>query len=140
MAEMQRTRHKGVFKRGSRYVATYWIDGRLKKESAATLQEAKALKDARTTDARRGEFHEQTRITLQEHGTEWVERYQGTGRGFRESTRDDYRADLERAYRYFGSRRLSQITPRDVANYVQWLCDEHKQGQRLADATVRRIV
>jgi integrase len=140
MAKMEKTRHKGVYRRGSRYVATYWVDGKLRKESAPTLQAAKAIKDARTTDARRGEFHEQTRVTLQEYGAEWVERYQGTGKGFRESTREDYRTDLERAYRYFGSKRLGQITPRDVANFVGWLCDEQKQGRRLADATVRRIV
>jgi integrase len=141
MAEMVKTRYAGVYKRGSRYVAVFMADGRQHKESAPTLQAAKALKEARTTDARRGEFHEQTRITLDEYATEWVNRYQGTGRGFRESTRDDYKADVRRyVLRYFGNKRLSQVQPRDVAKFVAWLCDEKEQGQRLADATVRRIV
>jgi integrase len=141
MAKMVRTRHKGVYRRGSRYVAVFMVDGRQRKESAATLKEAKALKDARTTDARRGEFHEQARVSFAEYAAEWVERYRGMGRGFRESTRDDYRRDLKRyVCRYFGNRRLSQIQPRDVARFVAWLCDESEQGQHLADATVRRIV
>lgn len=35
---------------------------------------------------------------------------------------------------------MSAIRPRDVANWIDWLCDENVQGRRLADATIRRIV
>ena len=38
-----------------------------------------------------------SRITLHEYAREWIERYQGTGRrGFREETRDEYRALLNK--------------------------------------------
>lgn len=94
---------------------------------------------------------------------------QGRGRrGFREITRDQYRGDLLRyVLPYFEGRTLAQIAPRDVANFVGWLCDERAQGERraterraeleragrqgdaervavepvaLADATVRRVL
>jgi integrase len=39
-----------------------------------------------------------------------------------------------------GEKPVSAITPRDVANWIAWLCDEKAQGRPLADATVRRIV
>jgi integrase len=82
-------------------------------------------------------------VPFRAYAEEWVERYHGHGRrGFRESTRADYRADLERyAFPYFDERfgrTVSAITPRDVANFVGWLCNE--QERPLADATVRRIL
>ena len=116
----------GIYKRGSRYVVTFRANGKQRKEFAPTLAAARRLKAARQTDVVRGEFHEQTRVTLHEYATEWIDRYTGTGRGFRESTREDYRRDLHRyAFRFFDQRRrLSQISPRDIANYVAWLCVE----------------
>jgi hypothetical protein len=47
-APMLRTETPGVYRRGSRYVATYrGVDGRQHKESAATLEEARVLKAER---------------------------------------------------------------------------------------------
>jgi len=73
-----------------------------------------------------------------------VERYVGKGRsGFRESTRDDYRRDLNKyALRYFDAgKQLSAVTPRDVAGFLAWLCKQPAPGGRtLADASVRRIL
>ena len=43
-APMERTRFPGVYKRGKRYVAVYLVDGKQRRESAATLKEAKAIK------------------------------------------------------------------------------------------------
>jgi hypothetical protein len=40
MAAMEKTRTPGIFKRGSRYVFSYRVDGRQKWESARTLDEA----------------------------------------------------------------------------------------------------
>ena len=36
--------------------------------------------------------------------------------------------------------KLAQLTPRHIANFVGWLCDENEQGRRLADATVRNAL
>ena len=112
----------------------YRAGGKQRKESARTLTEARNLRAARQADVARGEFHEATRLTFRQYASEWVERYQGRGRGFREGTREEYRRVLERyAYPFFDERlrrrTLSQITPRDVANYVGWLCDERAQAK-----------
>ncbi|MSO41846.1 MAG: site-specific integrase [Solirubrobacterales bacterium] len=144
-APMTRTRHPGIFKRGSRYVFTYRVNGKQHKESVRTLEQARKLKAARETDRNRGEFQEQSRIPLREYAEEWIDRYQGNGRrGFTDDTRQDYRRDLSRyAYPFFDERRgrtVSGITPRDVADWITWLCNEHQQGRALADATVRRIM
>ena len=81
-------------------------------------------------------------MSFREFAEEWVERHYGR-RGFRESTRDDYRRDLRRyAFPFFDERlgrTVSQVTPRDVANFVAYLCEE-RDGKRLADASVRRIL
>ena len=100
---------------------------------------ARKLKAAREADVARGEFHEQSRTSFAEYATEWVERYQGRGRGFRESTRDNYRSDLKRyAIPWFGStKRLAQITPRDIANFIAWLCDESAQAEARGETSSR---
>ncbi|HEX6972112.1 MAG TPA: site-specific integrase [Limnochordia bacterium] len=83
---------------------------------------------------------ERAEPTLHEYAREWVERYQGTGRrGFREETRDEWRRLLERfALRYFGEDvRLSDITPRDIADYIGWLVKQpSRRGGTLSDSSV----
>jgi hypothetical protein len=101
-APLQRTSVPGVYKRGSRYVVTYRVNGKQRRESARTLDDARRLKRAREAAADRGTLA-QSRVTFSEYATEWVERYHGCGsRGFREATRDDYRRDLARAVEFFG--------------------------------------
>lgn len=137
-APLVKTRTPGIFKRGSKYAVLYRdADGRQRQESAATLDEARRVKAARTAAVATGEFHAASRIKFRDYALEWVERYQGRGRrGFRESTREDYRRDLHRyVLAYFDGklrRRVEQITPRDVAGFVAWLCDEKEQGRRVA--------
>jgi site-specific recombinase XerD len=130
------------------------------------------LKAKREADARDGVDHPQGRLSFAAYALDWIDRYPGRGRrGFREQTRRDYKRDLERyAIPFLDGqlhRSLTQITPRDVARFVGWLCDEREQGERaarerrvqlerearhaeaeaivaapayLADATVRRIL
>jgi hypothetical protein len=87
-AKLTKTAAPGIFKRGSRYVFSYRVDGRQKWESARTLDEARNLRSERITGANRGELEQRSTVTLHEYAREWVERYQGTGRrGFREETR-----------------------------------------------------
>jgi len=144
---MVKTKHPGIFKRGSRYVVTFKVDGRQRKESARTLDEARRLKSARMADRDRGEFQELSRVKFRDYAEEWIERYQGNGRrGFTEHTRDDYRRDLKRyAFPFFDARlgrTVSAISPRDVAKWIGWLCEQpsHRKDGTLADQSVRRIV
>lgn len=141
-AKPQKTRHPGIYKRGNRYTVAYRVNGHQKWESARTLKDALQIKRRREADRDAGEYFEASREMFEVYAVEWVERYQGNGRrGFSEPTRDDYRRDLARyAYPKLGSTALAAITPRDIANWIAWLCDEDEQGQILADATVRRIV
>jgi len=144
MAAFQKTKDRGIYKRGGRYLFSYRVDGDQRWESFRTLNEARQAKRARGTDLDRGEFQAASKDTLHEFGRQWVERYQGRGRrGFRESTRDDYRRQLDRyVFRFFPAhRKLTQLTPRMVGEFVAWLCDPAKQdGRVLADSTVRNIM
>jgi len=151
-ARLEKTRTPGVFKRGSRYVFSYRVDGKQRWESCRTLDEARRAKAARATDIERGEFEQHSRITLHEYAREWIERYQGTGRrGFREETRTEYRALLDKyALSHFSSRtKLTDITPRHIATFVSWLCeqtkpaatsDEPERRVPLSDKTVRNAL
>jgi integrase len=142
-AAFVQTKEPGVYKRGGRYVVMYRDGaGRQRKESAANFDAARALKAKRATQVAEGEYQALSRVTFRDYAAEWVERYQGSGRGFREHTRTDYRRHLElHAFPYFGDRKkLTEITPRDVSGFIAFLCDEGKQGRRLTDKTVRNIV
>lgn len=143
-AKAERTRTPGIFKRGSRYVFSYRVNGKQRWESCRTLEEARRAKAARQTDIGRGEFEERSRVTLREYATDWIGRYHGRGRrGFREQTRDDYRRQLDQyVFRYFPDRtRLTDVSPSAVAGFVGWLCDPSKQdGRDLADSTIRNIM
>lgn len=143
--KLERTRHPGIYRAGSRYVIAYRVAGVQKRERAATLKEALRIKRSREADRDRGEYQEESRQPFADFARDWVRRYRGNGRrGFTEETRRDYARDLERhALPFFAdrmNRTVSQITPRDVDRWIAWLCDEKAQGRRLADATVRRIV
>jgi integrase len=142
-AKLEKTRTPGIFKRGSRYCFSYRVNGVQKWESCRTLDEARLAKSARTTDVQRGEFDGRSRVTLYDFANEWIDRYQGRGRrGFRPNTRDEYRRLLEQyTLRYFpAKRRLTEITPSEVAGFVAWLCNEEKQGAALSDSTVRNAL
>ncbi len=49
-ARLEKTRTPGVFKRGSRYVFSYRVEGKQRWESCRTLDEARRAKAARATD------------------------------------------------------------------------------------------
>jgi integrase len=140
-AALEKTKTPGIYKRGDRYAVIFRdADGKQRQRSARTLDEARKLKAARTADVARGEFHEQSQESFADYATAWVERYHGTGRrGFRESTRDDYRRLLrDAAIPFLGRKRLTQITPKDVADYIGWLCDSRAQARHAHDLAVTR--
>jgi integrase len=147
-AKFEPTRTPGIFKRGSRYVFSYRVDGKQRWESKRTLEAARNAKAARTTDLDRGEFDQQSRVPLREYATEWIERYRGRGKGgFRENTRDEYRRQLEQyVFAFFPAKiRLTEVTPKRVAEFIGWLCEQpsprpRDKGAPLSDATVRNIM
>ena len=140
-APKTKTQTPGIYKRGDRYMVTYRVNGKQRSKTVRTMAEARRLKAARSADIARGEFFEASQTPFEEFAREWVERYQGKGRGFRESTRANYRRALERfAYPQLGRLKLAEITPRDISNYVAFLCDEASVGVRLSDSSVRNAV
>jgi integrase len=151
-AKLEKTQTPGIFKRGSRYVWSYRVDGKQRWESARTLDDARKAKSAKATDIDRGEHQEDSRITLRVYATEWIERYVGRrSGGFRKGTRDEYRRQLEQyVFPHFGDRvRLTEITPKKVAAFVGWLSTQTKPAPTkenpdaralLSDATIRNIM
>jgi len=133
---LEKTTTPGIFKRGSRYVFVYRVNGKQRWESARTLEDARRAKATRVADIGRGEFEERSRVSLREYAEPWIERYLGRGRGgFREGTRDEYRRQLEQyVYPYFNGAKLTEVTPSRVAEFVAWLCDEKAQGRRVDEA------
>jgi hypothetical protein len=165
-ARLEKTRWPGIYRRGDKIVYE-WTDaqGKRRRGTVRTIDEARAAKAEHEQDARHGGSPEDGRQTLHEYALEWVDRYHGRGRrGFRENTRGEYRRDLNRyALAYFGERvRVAELTPRHVAKFIAWLCDDDAQAKRhhaeavarkaaglpvlrapalpLADASVRRIL
>jgi integrase len=119
---LDRTSTPGVYKRGGSYVVVYRDpSGRQRKQAARTLAEARDLKSSLTTDVRRGEWREQSSVTFAQHWGPWIDSYAGrTSRGFRETTRQDYRRDLEQfALPFFCRTRLAAIDPADVKRFMQ---------------------
>jgi hypothetical protein len=61
-APMEKTRHPGIYKRGSRYVVVWRANGKQHRKSSRTFDEARKLKSPRSADVARGEFHEASRV------------------------------------------------------------------------------
>ncbi len=140
-APLERTAHPGIFRRGGRYVVVYRVNGRQRRETVRTLDQARRLKRAREADRDRGEFQSRSAVHFRDFLEEWVDRYHGNGRrGFREGTRAEYRRLLDAfAYRYFDDRlKLSDVTPHHLARFVGWLADERQQGRRVAEERRRQ--
>ncbi|MDX6623734.1 MAG: hypothetical protein QOE75_1666, partial [Solirubrobacterales bacterium] len=124
------------------YVAVIEVAGRQRKKSARTYDEARRFKRGSESDRDRGELQPNTSITFLRYLDEWVERYRGQGRGFRENTRDEYRRlIIGHAHRYFSARlKLVDVTTYELARFVDWLRDEGEQGRRLADSTIANVM
>lgn len=138
-APMVRTKHPGIYKRGSRYVVRYRADGKHRTESARTLDDARRLLSKRRTEVDGGEYRTPTRETLAEYARRWIDAYQGSGSGFRERTREDYRRDLERyVIPFLGARMMTAIRRRDVKAFAAWLVDDEAQAERHAGENAQR--
>lgn len=137
-APLERTRHPGIYRRGSRYVVVFRDPvGRQRRRSAATLAEARVLKASLAADIARGDYRDVSGVRFDEYAREWCRTYQGrTGRGIRETTLEEYRKDLEiDVIPFFGRTRLSEIQPRHIKSLAQKISD-----RGVAPATVRTVM
>ena len=67
-APLEKTSVPGVYRRGGRYVVAFRdSSGRQRRQTAATMAEARALKAELTADVRRGEYREQSRVTFAQY-------------------------------------------------------------------------
>jgi integrase len=143
-AKFEQTRTPGIFKRGNRYVFSYRDENGMQRwESCRTLDEARRAKAARATDIARGELEQRSQVTLRAYAEDWIERYLGRRKGgFRDATRDEYRRQLQQyVYPFFGDKiTLREIRPKRVSQFVAWLMDEQKQGERDAEERHRQAL
>lgn len=136
---LERTRYPGVYRRGARFVVVYRSGGRQRKESAASLAEARALKlrrDAEAREQRRGPL-------LHPYALAWLDSYAGSGHdAVRENTRREYRRLLETfALRYFD--RNVYVTDLDVVRLqglVDWLTSQPGRAGRLSDRSIANVL
>jgi integrase len=138
---MVKTSHPGVYRRGSRWVAVYRIDGRQRKESAATFREAREIKLRRSAEA----ACDAAGPTLHSYALEWVDHYAGRGANdvINDRTRREYRRLLVKyALAYFArDERLRDIDERRARGFVDWLCRlTDEDGHRLCDRSIRNVV
>ena len=149
-APLTKTKTPGIYKRGSRYVFSYRLNGKQHWESCRTLDDARRAKSARNTDIDRGELEERSKVTLHDYvlgtGDEdgWIDTYRGTGkRGFREETREEYRGLLNKyALQYFkASVLLVDIKPAQIDKFIGWLVKQ-PNGRKgtLSDKSVRNAL
>jgi integrase len=130
---MERTRHPGIYRRGSRYVVVWQHRGKQHKSFHRTLAEAREAKGNRDSGDRRPASRE----PFEDHARAWLASYRGrTSRGFSERTRRLYLRDLERhAFPYFAGRRLAEVEPQDVRAFVG-----HLEAKGLAPSSVRAVL
>jgi hypothetical protein len=126
----------GVYRRGSKFVVVYRVDGR--QQSADTMADARAMKLQRD-----GEARAQRRGPTQ-HGfsLSWLDRYASSGHdGVRANTRREYRRLLVNfALSYFEREvRVRDLDRAAVQHFVDWLTARagragRRSGRSIANA------
>lgn len=140
---LERTRDRGIYRRGNRYVVRTRINGHEHKFAARTLQEARTIKArARTApeqllapkDSEKGRG---ACPMLRDYVQTWTSQYDGRNRrGISEQTRKEYKADLNRhVVPVLGGKRLDEITARDIERLIGVL-----RGKGLSDGSIRNAV
>lgn len=114
---MERTRHPGIYRRGSRYVVVWRHRGKQHKSFHRTLAEAR---EAQGDRRRVGGRAPATRQSFEDYARDWLRGYAGrTSRGLSETTRRDYRRALEQyAIPFFATYRLADVEAPDVRRFV----------------------
>jgi integrase len=131
----------GVYRRGSRWVAVYRVDGQQRRRSAATFREAREIKIRRTAQ----EAARRAGPTLHSYALAWVDHYAGRGANdvINDRTRREYRRLLiAYALAYFAADEpLCTIDEQRARAFVDWLCRQtDADGHRLCDRSIRNAV
>ena len=132
---LEPTEMPGVYRRGSKFVVVYRVDGRQRKQSVDTLADARALKLRRDGEARavrRGPM-------LHAFSLAWLDRYAGSGHdSVRANTRREYRRLLVNfALAYFDREvRVRDLDGRAVQQFVDWLTTRPGRDGRLCDRSI----
>ncbi|MEJ7785511.1 MAG: tyrosine-type recombinase/integrase [Solirubrobacteraceae bacterium] len=132
-SRMVRTKHAGIYRRGSRYVVVWVHRGKQHKSFHPTLAEAREAKGQRAS----GDTKPGNREPFETYARDWLGSYQGrTSRGFTERSRAAYLSALElHAFPFFARDRVGDVEPRDVKRFVK-----HLQDRGLAPASVKRTL
>ena len=129
----------GIYRRGSKFVVVYRVDGRQRKQSVDTHGEACAIKLVRDGEARalrRGP-------TLHGFSLSWLDRYAGIGRdSVRANTRREYRRLLVNfALTYFDREvRVRDLDRAAVQHFVDWLTTRPGRAGRLCDRSIANVL
>lgn len=138
------TQTPGVYRKGDAYLFIYRHRGRqVKKFTGKNYKDTCAERAEVLADIVRGEHRKGSDQTFGAYAAQWIDTYTGrTTRGFRESTRTNYRRSINKATPFFDGRckRLTEIEPQDVRAFIAWLFDEEKQGKKLSLSSVRNDV
>jgi integrase len=125
----------GVYRRGSKFVVVYRVDGRQRKQSADTLTDARAIKLQRDGEARA----QRRGPTLHEFSLSWLDRYAGAGHdSVRANARREYRRLLVKfALTYFDREvRVRDLDRAAVQQFVDWLTTRPGRAGRLCDRSI----
>ena len=156
-AKLERTRWPGIYRRGPKWVYDYTdAQGKRRRGTADSREAASTHKAAEEERARRGltsDAGAHGRLTVAAYALELYGadldrakdakplsgRYAGRRGAVRDSTRADYRRDVERyLLPELGRKRIAQVSPADLARLVAGLAARDDEHYR-ADQTIRRI-
>jgi integrase len=132
---LEPTELAGVYRRGSKFVVVYRVEGRQRKQSADTLADARAIKLQRDGEARA----QRRGPTLHEFSLSWLDRSAGSGHdSVRANTRREYRRLLVNfALTYFEREiRLRDLDRAAVQHFVDWLTTRPGRDGRLCDRSI----
>jgi integrase len=132
-AKMEKTKWPGIYRRGSRVVVVWEHYGRQHKQSFRTMAEARETQGKRR---QHGEKRPPTLQSFEQYAREWLDTYTGRTKRGRpgDLTETDYRRSVDRAIKFFGSRRrLADVEAPDVRAYVREL-----EGEGMAPSSVRK--
>lgn len=121
-APMVKTKHPGIYKRGSRYVVTWRHRGVQHKESFRTLAEAREGQGERRKPENRAVA---SRQWFEDYATVWLDTFTGrTARGIASTSLADYRRSMETyAIPFFRRYKLGEIEPPDIKRFAKSLSD-----------------
>jgi integrase len=142
-APMIKTRYRGIFKRGSKYVITYRDrQGKQRKESSPTLKEARALKQKREMEVRGGRGVDGERVLFHDFAKDWMENFKGKTVQIRPRTIKDYQQQMKRYPLVFfaKNKRIADITPGDVDEMAAWMMKKTDAKKAVSSDTVRRVL